>query len=478
MRFLNLFLLIFCVVPSAFAGAYPESFADMVEKVQPAVVNISTEIKASPVQSFSSFERGETPFAGTPFEDMFKDFFGNMPNGEGGAGVPSQSLGSGVVVSADGYVVTNSHVVEGAEKIVVKLSDNKTEFDAELIGRDPKNDLALLKIESKKPFAFLEFADSSAVRVGDWVVAVGNPFGLGGTVTAGIVSALGRHINQGPYDDFIQTDAAINPGNSGGPLVSVDGKILGINTAILSRSGGSQGIGFAVPANTIKLIMAQLKEHGRPIRGWLGVRIQTVTDDLADAFGLKENSGALVAGVVDASPAAKAGIKSGDIITFYNGSEISSMQDLPKMVAETKVGEKLAVKVIRDGQEKTLSVTIDELVEEDDLLAENNRLNRTSAKNEVEGMMLQDLSTDLRKKLDLKKDVKGLYVESVKRGSKAYKNGIQKGDVVLKVAKKDVSSVDELKKALKDAGGKSVLMLLRRDGENMFIAYKLEADGS
>lgn len=478
MKFILLSVLSFVISASAHALPVTGSFADMVEKVSPAVVNISTEIKPKKIsrEGGRSFE-GRDPFSGTPFEDMFKDFFEGMPQQRGGGrGRSTQSAGSGVIISADGYVVTNSHVVDEADEIIVRLFDDKTEFSAELIGQDPKNDLALLKIESKEAFPFVPFADSDKTRVGDVVVAVGNPFGLGGTVTAGIVSALGRNINQGPYDDFIQTDAAINPGNSGGPLVSAEGEIVGINTAILSRSGGSQGIGFAVPANTVNLIVEQLKAHGRPIRGWLGVRIQTVTDELAEAFELEENAGALVAGVVEDSPADKAGIESGDIILTFAGKAIETMQDLPKLVAETPVGDKVKVVVLRDEKRKNLTVKIDELEEADDF-AESNRLSeKKTSKNSVEGMTLTVVDEDIREEYGLEDGVEGLLVENLKRGSNAHANGVQVGDVIVKVARKPVNSIKSFKKALEGGKGKSVLMLLNRDGDNMFVAYKKESD--
>lgn len=328
---------------------FPQSFADLVEKVKPAVVNISTEttvrIPGNPFRHFFG------PDEEGPFGDFFKRFFGDIPDRE----LKQQSLGSGFIIDKDGYIITNNHVVEGADEIKVKLAD-KREFKAKVVGRDPKTDLALIKISSIfKDLPTLPLGDSDKIRVGDWVLAIGNPFGLEHTVTQGIISATGRVIGSGPYDNFLQTDAPINPGNSGGPLINLKGEVIGINTAIIASG---QGIGFAIPSNMAKTVITQLKEKGKVIRGWIGVSIQTLTPELAQSFGLKETRGALVADVVPGGPADKAGLKRGDIIISFDGKEINEMSELPKIVAETPIGKTVNVKIIRNGKEKILKMTI------------------------------------------------------------------------------------------------------------------------
>lgn len=328
---------------------FPQSFADLAEKVKPAVVNISTEttvrIPGNPDRHFFGFEEEG------PFGDFFKRFFGDIPDRE----LKQQSLGSGFIIDKEGYIITNNHVVEGAEEIRVKLAD-KREFKARVVGRDPKTDIALLKISSVfKDLPTLQLGDSDKIRVGDWVLAIGNPFGLEHTVTQGIISATGRVIGSGPYDNFLQTDAPINPGNSGGPLINLKGEIIGINTAIIASG---QGIGFTIPSNMGKSIITQLKEKRKVTRGCIGVSIQTLTPELAHSFGLKEPKDALVADVESGGPADIAEIKRGDIIISFNGKEIREMSDLPKIVAETPIGKTVAVKIMRNGKEKVLRITI------------------------------------------------------------------------------------------------------------------------
>lgn len=438
------------------------SYADLVEKLSPAVVNIS--IKSEP-KTMSSMPQGANPFAGTPFENFFQDFqFGyDMPV------QPQQALGSGVVISPDGYVITNNHVVEHADEIIVKFNENAKEYEATLVGRDPKNDLALLKLDddTKIP-AFAKLGDSSKLRVGDAVLTIGNPFGLGGTVTSGIVSALGRQIGQGPYDDFIQTDAAINPGNSGGPLFNDKGEVVGINTAILSRNGGSNGIGFAIPINTVKLIVDQIKEHGRPIRGWLGVQIQHVTKELAESFKLSEASGALVAQVVENSPAEKAGLKVGDIITHFNNQKIEEMSDLPKLVAETAVGSKVRVNIVRDGKKRTLNVTIAEL-EEDDTMAGVASPKKDSALATL-GLTLVKLTKTTRAQANIPEDVNGLLVTQVAFNSAAARSGIRRGDVVVEANRKKVGSVTQLQDLIKKNADKPILLRIYRGDGYLFVS--------
>mgnify|MGYP005840251707 CR=1 FL=1 len=439
----------------------------LVDKHGPAVVNISTTTKAKPAPQ-GPMGQMPMPFGGTPFEDFFKDFFEQMPQQQTR---PAQSLGSGVIISADGYVVTNHHVVNQADDILVRLSD-ESEFAAELVGADSKNDLALLKIDAPQKFEYVSLGDSDKVKVGQWVVAIGNPFGLGGTVTTGIISARGRHIGAGPYDDFFQTDAAINPGNSGGPLFSLNGEIIGINTAILSRSGGNQGIGFSIPSNIVKNIVEQIKEHGRPIRGWLGVRIQKVTKDMASALGLDESKGALVAEVEPDSPADKAGLKVGDVIMSYDGENINEINDLPKLVAQTSVGAKAKMTVLRDGNMAQLTAKIAELEEED--------MPSMAGKEEADtgslGLRLTNLTDSARQRFGIDKSTEGALVQDVERGSTAARSGIRPGDVVVRIGKTVVDSASEAQKAIAGEKGGTVLLLVNRQGSNMFVPVRRTQD--
>ncbi len=443
-----------------------EDYADLVEQLSPAVVNIATktDIKARP-DGASGLPQGN-PFAGTPFEELFEGFnqgreFEGAPRRQ-----PERSLGSGVVISNDGFVVTNNHVIEGADEIIVKFNEDREEYAAELVGRDKKNDLALLKLEKRNGgYPFAELGNSEELRVGEGVLAIGNPFGLGGTVTAGIVSALSRNIGQGPYDDFIQTDAAINPGNSGGPLFNKNGEIIGINTAIFSQGGGSNGIGFAVPINTAKLVIAQIKEHGRPIRGWLGVRIQTVTEELAESFKLSDDIGALVSEVIAGSPAEKAGVRSGDVILKFNNADIEEMSDLPRLVAETPVGKRVPINIIRNGKEKALGVTIAEL-EEEEKIAEV--IPAPNSENDTLGITAQALTAAVRAQQDISEDIEGVLILEVARGSAANEAGMQQGDIVIEVDWKAVTSIKSFNRAL-NVRKESVLLRIYRDDGYLFL---------
>ncbi|MEK9726060.1 MAG: Do family serine endopeptidase, partial [Rhodospirillaceae bacterium] len=350
------------IAGTAEAKTAPESFADLAQKLLPSVVNIST---TQTVEGRDNPTMPQLP-PGSPFEDFFKEFFDrNSPQQRSRR---ATSLGSGFIISKDGYVVTNNHVIADADEITVILHDD-TRLPAELVGRDTKTDLAVLKVKAEIDLSPVGFGNSDAARVGDWVVAIGNPFGLGGTVTAGIISARGRDINSGPYDDYIQTDASINRGNSGGPMFNLDGQVIGINTAIFSPTGGSVGIGFAIPATTAEPVIAQLMKNGSVQRGWLGVHIQAVTDEIAETLGLKEASGALVASVIKDSPAEKGKIKAGDVILTFDGKKVNEMKALPRIVAETEVGRKAPVIVWRDGGRKTLQVAVGELDEEAEVAA-------------------------------------------------------------------------------------------------------------
>lgn len=448
----------------------PETFADLTEKLSPAVVNIST------AQRVEAPEGGPEIPRGGPFEDLFRDFFDQLPQERGPRSV--QSLGSGFVISADGYIVTNNHVIEEADEITANFPDG-TSLPAELIGRDPKTDIALLKVESDEALPFVSFGDSEASRVGDWVLAIGNPFGLGGSVSAGIISARNRDINAGPYDDFIQTDAAINRGNSGGPLFNMGGEVIGVNTAIISPTGGSIGIGFAVPSTLAKNVVAQLREFGETRRGWLGVRIQTVTPELAEGLGLEEPKGALVAGVSESGPAEAAGIKTGDVVLKFDGKDVEEMRDLPRIVAETPVGESVRVVVWRDGQTQTLLVEVG--------LLEEGEARVTSAADEVDeddgsealGMTLVQLTDDARNRFGIGRDVEGVLIAAVEDGGPAAEKGVRAGDVLVEVAQKPVTSPAEALEKIEEAreageGSKPVILLLNSGGDLRFVGVPFE----
>ncbi len=456
---------------AAAARGAPESFADLAARLTPAVVNISTSQSVTTAQGPQVLP--QLP-PGTPFEDLFRDFFERRRK-ENKTKRKVTSLGSGFIIDPAGYVVTNNHVIADAEEITVILNDDR-EFPAKLIGHDPKTDLALLKIESKEPLPAVSFGDSDKVRVGDWVLAIGNPFGLGNTVTAGILSARGRDINAGPYDDFLQTDAPINRGNSGGPLFNMDGEVIGINTAIFSPSGGSVGIGFSVPSALAKPVIEQLREFGRTKRGWLGVRIQAVSDDIAEGLGLDEARGALVADITPDSPAAKAGIKTGDVILEFDGQKIQAMRELPRIVANTRIGKAVDVVVLRKGERKTLKVTIAELEESDAEVASATPKEPVIAEADALGLTLSSITPELRDRFGIAEDVEGVVVTDVRPDGNAAARGVRPGDVVVEVGlepvkrPKDVLSKVE---AAAKANRKSVLLLLDRGGDQRFVAIEI-----
>ena len=445
----------------------PDSFADLAEKLGPSVVNIYTtqtvEVSSSPHQ-FSFPDDMEIP-------EPFRRFFG-LP-GQPEQPAPKRkmertSLGSGVIATADGFILTNNHVVEDADEINVTLATFE-EYEAKVIGRDPKSDIALIKIETEKELPAVAFGNSDQLRVGDWVLAIGNPFGLQQTVTAGIVSAKGRSINNGTYGNFIQTDASINPGNSGGPLFNLKGEMVGVNTAIFSRTGGNIGIGFAIPANMAKTVMAQLKEHGKVTRGWLGVMIQHVTPELADNFGLDRPIGALVGQVVPDSPAEKAGIKAGDVIIEYNGKEVSQMSMLPAMVVQTPVDDKASVVLIRDGKKQTITVTIGKMADEQALFDSGEDASGLDL-----GLAVQELSPELADSLGIE-EVAGLIVTNVDSGSASAEAGIKRGDIIQEINRDPVDSIADYKKALLEAKNKkSILLLVKRAQHTKFVVIKLK----
>ncbi len=418
----------------------------------PAVVNIS----ATQVVKNSLALGEDNEGAGEPFQQFFRHFFSDLPRT-----FRAHSLGSGFIVSEDGYVVTNNHVVDNATEIRVKLSDGR-EFPAKIVGRDSKTDLALLKINATG-LPVLPFGDSDHLQVGEPVMAIGNPFGLEGTVTTGIVSAMGRVIGDGPYDNFIQTDASINPGNSGGPLVNAAGQVVGIDTAIFSQSGGSVGIGFAIPIDLAKEILPQLEAKGRVTRGWLGVSIQSMTPDLAKAFHLQKEQGGLVAQVLPDSPAAKAGLRAGDVIVAYDGHSIARSSDLPRLVAATPIGQTSTIQVLREGKPLTLTVQIAELPEP--------RLLATAGlPREALGLTVQPLTAVLAQELGLK-DKTGVVVARVREGSPSAEAGLQPGDVIVEANGQPVKTVEDLRRALAaQKPGEPTLLRLHRQDSSLFVA--------
>jgi serine protease Do len=433
-------------------------FATLADKLSPAVVNVSTTSQGESL----GMGGGQGPFGqGDPHEfwEPFERFFGPLPRKP----FKQRSLGSGFIINKDGFILTNNHVVENADEIVVKLANEK-EYKAKVIGRDAKTDIAVIKIDDAPDLSVVPLGNSDELRVGEWVMAIGNPFGLEHTVTAGIVSAKARFIGQGSYDNFIQTDAAINPGNSGGPLINLRGEVVGINTAIFSRSGGNIGIGFAIPVNVAKDLLPELEEKGKVTRGWLGVLIQKVTPDIADSLGLKEAKGALVADVMKDGPAAEAGFKVGDVIVEFDGHTVKDSTELPMLVARTPIGKTVKLKLIRDKETQTLSVKIGELKEEGEVAA--------AGKEEGFGLTVQPLTPEIAENLGIGSDVKGVVVSAVESGSSAEDAGLRRGDVILEVNREQVKDLPSYRKALKASKGKSVLFLVRRGDNTIFLALK------
>ena len=444
------------------AAERPESFADQVERLSPAVVNIST---TTIVNGGPNMDMPQVP-PGSPFEDFFKNF------GDNDRKRRASSLGSGFIIDDAGIVVTNFHVIENAEEITVTLAD-ETVFTAEVLGQDQKTDIAVLKIDpGDTKLTAVPFGDSDSLRVGDWVLAIGNPFGLGGTVTAGIVSARGRDIGNGPYDDFIQTDASINRGNSGGPLFNVEGEVIGINTAIFSQTGGSVGIGFAISSNLAKRVTTQLAEYGTTRRGWLGVFIQEVTPDIAESLGLDEAMGALVSTVNESSPAEAAGLEPGDVIVRFDGKSIEKMRDLPRIVAETEIGATVDVDLIRNGSSMTVQVTLGELEK-----AELVGIVGEESQGEVEsfeklGFSVDNLDAELAADLGLDTDMRGVVVTEVADGGPAAAKGLQPGDVIKRFGQRRVENAADLAKSVAEtleSGRAGVLLLVESEGRERFI---------
>jgi serine protease Do len=479
-RAIGVVVLAALVIPPALPAAAqsaPASFADLSARLLPSVVNISTT---------QTIKRGEGPSAqrpqlppGSPFEDFFREFFDRQQR----RGTPSRratSLGSGFIIDAAGYVVTNNHVIAEADEITVTLADDRR-LEAKVVGRDAKTDLALLKVESDTPLRAVAFGDSRGTRVGDWVVAIGNPFGLGGTVTAGIVSARHRDINSGPYDDFIQTDASINRGNSGGPMFNLDGEVIGVNTAIFSPSGGSVGIGFAIPSNLAKPIIDQLRKFGRARRGWLGVRIQTVTDEIAQSLELDKTSGALVADLTGGGPAEKGKILVGDVILTFDGKDVDEMRSLPRIVAETAVGETVVVEVWRQGAKVKLNIVLGEFPDDERLVASRSEPQKPEAEKDlaVLGLTLSAVTPELRTRFKLDDDVEGVIVTKVEEGSAAATRQIRPGDIIRKVGHEHVpvkrpSQVKKLVDDARKANRKTIIVLVEREGGRRFVPIKID----
>ncbi|HAW46695.1 MAG TPA: serine protease [Roseovarius sp.] len=449
------------------ARALPESFADLADEISPAVVNITTS---------TTVEQGTGPLPmvpeGSPFEDFFERFREQMP--EGDRPRRSSALGSGFVISEDGYVVTNNHVIDKADEIDIEFFSGE-KLSATVVGTDPKTDIALLKVEPQKPLPFVKFGDSDTARVGDWVLAMGNPLGQGFSLSAGIVSARNRALS-GTYDDYIQTDAAINRGNSGGPLFNMAGDVVGVNTAILSPTGGSIGIGFSMASNVVKRVVDQLKEYGETRRGWLGVRIQDVTEDVAEAMGLEKVAGALVTDVPE-GPAAEAGMQAGDVILSFDGRDVEDTRGLVRQVGNTAVGKTVRVVVFRDGKTKTLKVTLGrrEVAEGSIPVAQPGKPEAPQEKSMM-GLTLKPLDDELRAQLELDATATGLVVTEVDEMSEAYEKGLRAGDVITEAGQQKVASISDLDARIaeaREAGRKSLLLLVRRAGEPRFVALNI-----
>lgn len=474
--------------PSPIPPGAPYSFADIADDLIPAVVNISSTLKANAQPDEDMGQGPDMPQfpPGSPFEDFFEEFL-NRRGGQGGGNaepaIPPSSLGSGFVVdAAKGLIVTNNHVVKDADEVRVTFQDDTT-LPAKIVGKDEKMDLAVLKVETTKKLSDVKFGDSDHLRVGDWVLAIGNPFGLGGTVTAGIVSAQQRNINAGPYDDFIQTDASINRGNSGGPMFNLKGEVIGINTAIFSPSGGSVGIGFAIPSNLAKSVVNQLIEYGKTRRGWIGVRIQTVTEEIAESLTLPDSHGALIASITEGGPAAKTKLKAGDVITEFDGKKVTAMRNLPRIVAETPIDKSVEFKFWRGGKEMTDKIKVGELekAEESGLLNEEPAVAKAEPSKGIEvakvGINVASLTDTTRRAFSVPEDVSGVIVVKADPKGEAAQKGLGVGDVIVEINQQAVDNPSKVAeiigKAEKD-GKSSVLLLVNHEGDVRFVALRLK----
>jgi serine protease Do len=452
------------LAPAA-ARPAPDSFADLVVRLAPAVVNIS------------STQAMETPSGDQEMDELFREFFDRQRREQGPR--RATSMGSGFIIDAAGYIVTNNHVVADADVVMVRLQDER-EFKAEIVGRDDKTDIALIKIQSSEPLPFVGWGDSNELRIGDWVLAIGNPFGLGGSVTAGILSARHRNINAGPYDDFLQTDASINRGNSGGPMFNMDGEVIGISTAIFSPTGGSVGIGFGIPAAIARTVVDQLRQFGKPRRGWLGVRIQSVSAELAEGLRLPTSKGALIANVTKDGPAEKGGIQQGDVVMSFDGKTIDEMRKLPLIVAETPVQKSVDVVLWRQGKEMTVRVTVGELDETQTAAVDSEQASPTPQGAEIQttlGLSLSEISPELREQYQLGDDASGVVVTEVAPDGPASEKGLQAGDVIVEVDQKSVSSPADVAQKVKEArdnGYRVVTLLIYRNGDFQWVALRID----
>jgi len=471
-------LVITAVVPviQASARSGPQSVAPLAERLINAVVNISTSQSVKGKQS--TVPLPSVP-KGSPFEQFFEDFFDRRGKPDDQRKV--SSLGSGFIVDGkEGLIVTNNHVIDGADEIVINFHDGSKLKVDRVIGKDIKTDLALLKVTPKKPLPEVAFGSSNDLKVGDWVMAIGNPFGLGGTVTVGIISAKQRDISSGPYDEYLQTDAAINKGNSGGPLFNMDGEVVGVNTAIISPTGGSVGISFAVPSDAAMSVIDQLRQFGETRRGWLGVRIKSITEDVAETLGLKENSGALISAVTPDSPAQKAGVEAGDVVVRFDGRDVTTTRGLPRLVSQTPIGRTVDIEIVRKGERRTLKVTVARLMEDDAAAAAQQQpsVDNTPQSGRLIGLALAPLDDDLRKQFSLDAKTKGVVVTEVDPQSPAAKRGIKVGDVIVEAGQDAVASIADLAagiEKIRKAGRKAVLLRVEdAKGELRFVAVPIE----
>lgn len=459
-------------LPSAAQTRGPQSVAPVAEGLIEAVVNISTSqaIKGPQGLPLPSVPKG------SPYHEYFDEFFDNK-NGRSAPDRMVSSLGSGFIVDGkDGIIVTNNHVIDGAEEIQVNLHDG-SKLKAELLGKDTKTDIAILKVTPKTPLKAVKFGSSAAIRVGDWVMAIGNPFGLGGSVTLGIISAKARNINSGPYDDYLQTDASINKGNSGGPLFNMDGEVVGVNTAIISPTGGSIGIGFAVPADTVAPVVQQLRQYHEVRRGWLGVKIQSVSEEIATALGIPESSGALVAAITPDGPAAKGGVKAGDVIMRFDSEDVNSMRSLPRLVARAPIDKTVPVEVLRKGERKTLQVTVGRLTDDEEKTLDGDDKQPAAGGTEVLGLKLSALTDALRSKYGLDAGVKGAIVDGVDPKSPAAAS-IKPGDVIVQAANEPVAGPQDVARridAIKKSSRKSMMLEVEdAKGGHRFVSVPVE----
>jgi serine protease Do len=483
------FIIALCMItmPSiSIAKGAPESFADLSEKLLPAVVNVYT---TQNIKVDNNRSNRNSPFPpGSPFEDFFKRFQppedqNNDDNSNSRPRVQKrQSLGSGFIIDASGIIVTNYHVIKDADEVSIKLHDG-TEIDAKIIGQDDKLDLAILQVETKIKLTAVKFGDDSKTRVGDWVLAVGNPYGLGASVTAGILSARNRDIQSGPYDDYLQTDASINRGNSGGPMFNMDGEVIGINTAIYSPTGGNIGIGFAIPSNQAVKVIDQLREYGRAKRGRIGVRISTVSEDIAESLGMAEATGAMVELVEENSPSSKAGVQFGDIIIEFDGQAIKTQRELPTVVANTPIGKTVKMVVLRKGEKVNLSITVEELkdeTEDEDDFSDSNDTPADEAQETVLGLSLKNLDDQTRTELEIDEDVNGVLITGVNYNAGPEElRRLRRGDIIIEITQQEVASIEQVKarvEELKKAGRKVILLSINRRGTMAHVPLKIEED--